>query len=159
MKILNKKEIQEFEKKIIETYGCKKGIFKNLAVLQTGKKDKIWIATRDSFKIDFEQVKINTVGMYFGRINYRNKLKLSVEATAIVGPEATKNILELNEEETWEFLRGMDIEFEEQRIKNLSKEKFLIIKSKKNWLGIGTLEGNTLHNSLPKSRRIHSLRK
>lgn len=154
MRILNTREKETFEIKIENAYGAKESL-KEFTVLLSGKDDKIWIANKELFQIPLEKLRINSVGLYFGRVDI-GKLRLSVEAAGLIGPKATKNVVELKDEQLWDFLRGFDVELKE----NVPETKeYVLVKHKNDFLGIAKLDGNTLKNAMPKSRKITSLSK
>lgn len=154
MKILSRKDAKEIEAMIEDVYGAKEAL-RDFTVLVTGKREKIWITHRDVFSIDIDKLRINSIGLYFGRIDLR-KLKMSVEACSIVGPKATKNIIELKEEQLWDFLRGFDVELRDTEEVN---NEYRLVKYGKEWLGIAKVDNGVLKNALPKSRKIISLTK
>ena len=154
MKILNKKEIKEIESKIEEIYDAKNSL-EGFTIMTTGKKEKIWITNRDVFKIDLEKLRINSIGLYFGRID-SGKIKLSVEGSIIVGAKAKNGIIKINEEQLWDFIRGFDINLLNP---GENKRDYVLVKYEKNWIGIGKIDDGILKNALPKSRKIQSLTK
>jgi NOL1/NOP2/fmu family ribosome biogenesis protein len=154
MRILNRREAEVFEAKIEMLYGAKESL-REFTVLLSGKDEKIWIANKDLFQIPIEKLRVNSVGLYFGRVD-NGKLRLSVEGAGIIGPKADKNVVELDETHLWDFLRGFDIELKE----NIPETKdYVLVKHKNDWLGIAKMEGNVLKNAMPKSRKIVSLTK
>ncbi|MDD5181765.1 MAG: hypothetical protein PHC66_01180 [Candidatus Nanoarchaeia archaeon] len=154
MRILNRREVEVFEAKIENIYGAKESL-REFTVLLSGKEDKIWIANKELYQIPLEKLRVNSVGLYFGRID-GGKLRLSVEGAGIIGLKAEKNVVELDEAHLWDFLRGFDIELKE---KVPETKEYVLVKHKNDFLGIAKLEGNTLKNALPKSRKIVSLTK
>lgn len=154
MRILNRREAEVFEVKIESMYGAKESL-REFTVLLSGKEEKIWVSNKELFQIPIEKLRVNSVGLYFGRID-SGKLRLSVEGVGIVGPKADKNVVELDDEHLWDFLRGFDIELK----KNVPETKdYVLVKHKNDWLGIAKIEGNILKNAMPKSRKIVSLTK
>jgi NOL1/NOP2/fmu family ribosome biogenesis protein len=154
MRILSRKETEVFEIKLENMYGVKDAL-RGFTVLLSGKDEKMWIANQELFQIPLEKLRINSVGLYFGRID-SGKLRISVEGTGIIGPKANKNVVELDDAHLWDFLRGFDIELKE---KVPETKDYVLVKHKNDWLGIAKIEGNTLKNALPKSRKIMSLTK
>ena len=90
MKILSRKETEEIEERIQDVYGTE-DCLKEFVVLITGKEDKIWLASRKIFELNLEALRIDSIGLYFGRVDC-GRLRLSVEGAGIVGPKAKKNI-------------------------------------------------------------------
>src|SRR3989338_9302841 len=119
LKILNNKEIKEILKLIEKQWGAK--ITMDFGFLRS-QKNRVFIISKDISKIDVSNLRLNSVGMYFCEVDGVG-IRLSIEGTQIVGPKATKNVVELDEEETKKWFKGEDLEKE---CKNCSG--FLIIK-------------------------------
>ncbi len=145
IKILNKKEIRKILAMIEEQWGFKDNL--DYAFLKT-EKGKIYVANREIFNLDLSEIKINSVGMYFAET--RNGIRLSIEGSQIIGAKAAKNVVELNDKEAKEWMKGADIE------KKADTEGFAILKHNNDFLGSGkaTKEGKIL-NFVPKTRRTH----
>ena len=111
------------------------------------QKDKIYLINKEFANINLDQLRINNLGLYFGTISKGN-LRLSIEGSQLVGPKATKNILELNDKQVKEWLKGEDVNIESELT------GFLIIKNNKDYLGCGKIIENKLLNFIPKGRRI-----
>ena len=143
LKILNKKEI----KKIIELIKKQWNADVNLDyAFLMNEKGKIFVVNKDIAKIELSKVRVNSVGMYFGMLN-GNELRLTIEGSQLTGPKAKKNVLELNEKEAKEWLRGEDL------VKD-AKQGFLIIKRKDDFLGTGKSTGEKVLNFVSKARRV-----
>ena len=144
LKILNKKEIKKILEIIKNQWGCDVNL--DYAFLMN-KENKIYIVNKEISKVDFSKLRINSVGLYFATMQ-GNELRLSIEGSQIIGPKAKKNILELDEKETKEWLKGIDLEKE-------TKEKgFVIIKHDDDFLGCGKAVEKKVLNYVPKARRI-----
>ena len=106
LKILNNKE----KKKIIELmknyYGTSE--IKLDYVFMKNKDDKVYLLSKDFSKIDTENIRINSIGMYFAKL-YPNGIRLSIEGSQLIGPLAKKNILEVNNDEVKNWVKGYDI--------------------------------------------------
>jgi NOL1/NOP2/fmu family ribosome biogenesis protein len=153
MKILNKKEAAEIASKINEIYDSNIN-FDNFVVLLTGRENKIWLASRKIFEIKLENLKINSIGLYFGRED-RGKFRLSVEGAQMIGKTAKKNICEI--EDVWNFLRGFDVKPTKEV--NCNENEYVLVKYKEDILGIAKLQDGMLKSVLPKARKITSLTK
>jgi NOL1/NOP2/fmu family ribosome biogenesis protein len=143
IKILNKKEIKEILKAMEDQWGFKDEL--DYAFLKT-EKGKIYIANKEVFDIDLEKLKINSIGMYFGEL--KNGLRLSIEGSQLIGPKATKNIIELNDKDAKEWLSGIDIDHKSD------ESVFVIIKHNNDFLGTGKAKEGIILNFVPKIRRI-----
>jgi NOL1/NOP2/fmu family ribosome biogenesis protein len=114
------------------------------------KGEKIWIVARDVLEKDLEGLKIESIGLLFGRYFERQKrFKPTTNALQIFGKYATKNVVELNEKEKNQYIRGYDLEKE----LNL-EEGYVIIKFKNDMLGCGLYREGKIKNQIPKARKI-----
>ena len=79
-------------------------------------------------------------------------LRLSIEGSQILGKQATKNILEVTDEQAAQWFSGQDIQTES------GLKGFVLVKHKQDFLGCGNLANRVLHNYLGKERRIKTLK-
>ncbi len=146
LKILNSKEIKEVLKLVENQWGAKLklayGFLKN-------NKGRVFLISRDISKIDISRLRLNSVGMYFCEIDNKG-IRLSIEGSQIVGQKATKNIVELSEEETKRWLKGEDLEKE---CKDCSG--FVILRHNNDFLGTGKCANGRILNYVSKSRRVN----
>ncbi|MBI2647653.1 hypothetical protein HYW99_04190 [Candidatus Woesearchaeota archaeon] len=146
LKILNNKEIKKVYKLIEKQWGAKLkleyGFLKN-------NKNRIFVISKDVAKIDISNLRINSIGMYFCEIDNAD-VRLSIEGSQIVGPKATKNIIELSEEETRKWFKGEDLEKECKDCNG-----FVILKHNKDFLGTGKYANGRILNYVGKGRRVN----
>ena len=145
LKILNGKEVKEIYKMIERQWGAK--IKLDFGFLRNNK-NRVFIVNRDLSKIDISKLRINSIGMYFCEL-YGDEIRLSIEGSQIVGPEASKNIVELNDEESRNWLKGNEIEKECSDCSG-----FVILKNKKDYLGNGRYSNKRILNYVSKTRRV-----
>jgi NOL1/NOP2/fmu family ribosome biogenesis protein len=94
-------------------------------------------------------LKLNPIGIYFGKIKQNNKIQLSIEGSQYVGRKATKNIFEINDyKELYEFILGKKIE-----LKNVEKHNFPILKYKDLVICSTASRENEIECLLPKVAR------
>ena len=145
LKILNSREIKEILKLIDKQWGAKLkldyGFLKN-------NKNRIFVVSKGISKINTSNLRLNSVGMYFCEIDHKG-IRLSIEGSQIVGPKATRNIVEVDEEETKKWFKGEDLEI------NGEYSGFLIIKHKKDFLGNGKYSNGRILNYVGKNRRVN----
>lgn len=145
---VNKKEILRL---IEKNYGCKiriRGIFLK------SSKEKIWLASNAIQNFNFNRVKINSIGLYFGKLKRNDKIQLSIEGSQIVGKYAQKNILELDEKQAMKYLQGFDVRVE--RFDSCEINNFVILRFGKDIIGSGILrKDGRIENLLPKTRRLY----
>lgn len=146
LKILNSREIKEVLKLIETQWGAKLkldyGFLKN-------SKNRIFVISKDISKIDFSKLRLNSAGMYFCEMDNRG-IRLSIEGSQLVGDKSTKNIVELDEDETKKWFRGEDLEKE---CKDCSG--FVILKSNNDFLGTGKYANGKILNYVGKTRRVN----
>jgi len=147
LKILNSKEIKEILKLIEKQWGAKLKL--DYAFLKN-RKNRVFIVNKDISKIDFSKLRINSFGMYFCEDDNIG-IRLSIEGSQIVGPKATKNIVEVNDAQTKQWFKGEDLEI------SGNYSGFLIIKHNNDFLGTGKYKEGRVLNYVGKSRRIISL--
>ena len=145
LKILNTKEIRNILELIKKQWGCS---FKADYAFLQNEKGRTYIVSKDIAKIDFKKIRINSVGLYFAEVN-GNEIRLSIEGSQLIGPNAEKNIIELNEEEARGWLKGNDLERETKA------EGFAIIKHGNDYMGTGRISNNKILNFVPKTRRLN----
>ena len=146
LKILNNREIKEIYGLIEKHWGAKVkldyGFLKN-------NKNRIFIISKDISQIDISKLRLNSVGMYFCEFDSVG-VRLSIEGSQIVGSKATKNVVELDEEETRKWFKGEDLEKE---CKDCSG--FVILEHKNDYLGNGKYVNGRILNYVAKTRRVN----
>ena len=124
--------------------------FKPELVFFRNDKDKLYAVHKDIAKIDLSGARINTVGMYFGE-QKKGELRLSIEGSQLIGPIAKQNVLELDDQETLDWLRGEDLQ------KEGDWSGFIIVKHKDDFMGTGKYtQDKRILNFVPKARRLIS---
>ena len=144
LKILNKKQIKEILALIKKQWDA--DLTLDYAFLKD-KNDKIFIINKAFAQIDISKLRINSMGLYFAQ-KMIDGIRLSIEGSQLIGPKAKKNVLELTETQTKQWLKGEDIEIKTE-LKN-----YVILKHNKDFLGTGKIKENKILNYIPKSRRL-----
>lgn len=111
-------------------------------------KGKLYIVNRDVERIDLDKIRINSMGMYFGEMTNSEELRLSIDASQMLGPKCTKNILELDSEQIKLWMGGQDFELEND------SNSFVLVKYKNDFVGCGKIKNKKLLNYVGKVRRI-----
>ena len=145
LKILNKKEIKNILESIKNQWGCD---FELDYAFLMNQKNRIFIANKEIFDIDLKKIRINSLGLYFGEQVNEKEFRLSIEGSQLIGPEATKNVVELSDSEARVWLKGEDLENE------TAKEGFVILRNGDDYLGSGKVKENKILNYVPKTRRL-----
>lgn len=159
LKILNSKEIKEILNLINQQWDYNEKLdyafLRNETLKQKRfenpvfKKNKIIIANKEIFNLDFSKLRINSLGLEFAAIEKSGEIRLSIEGSQIIGKKAKKNIAELDEQEIKQWLKGEDVE------KQLDAKGFQLIKYKNYFCGTGKYKENKLLNFVPKERRLN----
>lgn len=90
-------------------------------------------------------INIEIIGLYIARREY--DLRLSFDATNLFAPTLTKNVVEIDEEQLAEWIRGHDLALQAPR-------GTVIIKHKTDFFGCGKSTGERIANHVPKERRL-----
>ncbi|MBD3203984.1 hypothetical protein GF327_06800 [Candidatus Woesearchaeota archaeon] len=145
LKILNTREIKEISEKIKEQYSCDYD-FSEYAVFMN-RKNKIYLINKDIGNIKFDKLRIDALGLYFGEVNV-GKVRFSIEGSQIIGEIAEKNVLELDDKQSRDWMSGIDLDVK------TDMEGFVIVKNKEDFLGCGKVVDSKLLNYVPKTRRV-----
>ncbi|HLD04982.1 MAG TPA: hypothetical protein VJG90_04665 [Candidatus Nanoarchaeia archaeon] len=152
--ILNTREAKRLHEQLEQQYGYKGKM--PYAFLQSNK-DKVYIIHKDVDQVELQTLRVDTLGLYFMTLHYPHEkgkktsefqLRLSIEGSQLIGPQATKNVLDLTKEQTKAWFRGEDLEIDP------SCTGFQIIRHQSDYLGCGKASSGKLYNYLPKTRRI-----
>jgi NOL1/NOP2/fmu family ribosome biogenesis protein len=122
-------------------------------------KNRIYFINRQVIdahhSINLDSLRIDSIGLYFGELR-DNELRLSMEATQLIGPYATKNVVEISDGLKQLWIRGFDIEVKEREIINCDPSSFVLVKNKNDFWGCGRLSSGKIINMTPKTRVIKS---
>ena len=144
LKILNTKEVKEITGLLKEEFGFEE---KLNYVFLLNNRDRIYIINKDMTRINLENLRIDSMGLYFGELKNKT-LRLSIEGSQIIGRGAKKNLIELDEKEMHEWLKGENLH------KKMEKSAFVILKHKDDILGCGRYKEGKIFNYVPKERRL-----
>jgi len=89
--------------------------------------------------------RIELIGSYL--FKEEGLLRLSFDATIMLKEQITKNIVEINESEIKDWLRGFDINMP-------APQGVVVIKCGTDFVGCGKSNGKTIYNYIPKDRRL-----
>ena len=142
--ILNSKEKKNIYMLINEQFGCDLG--KEYEVFMNSR-NRIFLLNKDFVKIDISQLRVNSLGLYFGEI-YNNELRLSIEGSQLIGKTAKKNVLDLEDEQAAKWMKGEDFEIDSDL------KEFVLVKNNSIFLGCGKISNKRLYNYVPKERRV-----
>ncbi len=89
---------------------------------------------------------IDSIGLYVLK-KERDGLRLSFDATQLLRMQITKNILEIDDKQMEQWIRGHDLDIK-------VPQGTYVIKYRGDFLGCGRSNGEKLFNYVPKERRI-----
>ena len=144
---LNSKEKKEIETQLQEQVGVQKLPDR---IIQIGK-ERLRLFTGDFTEKELEKFSdithIEGIGLYIAR-QENDGIRLSIEGTQILSSQIKKNIFELNDLQSKEWLSGADLQIK------TGKKGIFIIKYQNNFLGSGKISEQKISNFIPKGRRI-----
>lgn len=92
-----------------------------------------------------EEVKIEIVGVYL--LKHEHDYRLSFDAALLFSEQIKSNILEINEEQFYKWIRGYDLETN-------ALQGTYVVKYDGCFIGCGKSNGKILFNYVPKDRRV-----
>lgn len=149
LKILNEKEKKAVENKLYEQFGIPEISGK---IIMRGK-GKMFLFSGNFNENQIKKLEkitiIERIGAYFAKMDeHSDSLRLSIEGTQAMKQRIKKNIFEINDIQTSEWMKGREL-----RIRT-GKKGFLILKYKNDFLGTGKASEEKIGNFIPKSRRL-----
>jgi len=146
MKIIDSPEKKKILKKLNEQFGITKIPF---LLLRFGKeKIKLYSGslTREELAFIDRNLKIETIGLNFA-IQHEDGIRLTLGSLSLFKNQITKNIIELNNNQAEQWIRGKDLHI-------ISNKSYLILKHSNELIGCAKSDGKIIKNSIPKHRRI-----
>ena len=142
---LNSRQMREIAAAAKQQWGS--DALQSCAMLRKG--DDIFIVSRSIEAVPLDALRVNALGLYIGE--FRNSaLRLSMEGAQLIGPSATKNVVDVSLLQRDAWLRGSDIETV------TAATGFVILRCGKDFLGCGAVKNGKILNFIPKARRITS---
>ncbi|MFC1801553.1 hypothetical protein ACFLZB_03735 [Nanoarchaeota archaeon] len=148
LNILNTREIKGILKLLDSQFGFSSSLD---YVFLKNDKGKVYIVSRGIGEIDLSKLKINSIGLYFGELK-GTELRLSLEGSQIIGPLAEKNVVSLDEGLLKLYFAGHNLEMDLG-----SKNRFVILKFREDFIGCCKYKEGKILNFLPKEHRTVSL--
>ena len=138
MKPLNSKGKKEIHLRLKDQFGISIDLdylfYKN-------REDKIFLMSKDIQKLDLSKFRINSFGLYFGKIE-NSGIRLSIPGTQLIGKSADKNIIEIDKKEEW--LNGDNLDCGKEL------KGWFIVKNREDFMGCGYCKEGKLMNFIPK---------
>ncbi len=143
LEILNSKEIKKLMNLLDEQFGYQE---KPDFAFLISNKEKFYIINKDIDNINYEKLRIDSAGLYIGKF-LKDGFRLSIEGSQLFGPKCKKNILNINDYQKHDWLKGNDLEIEQ-------KDGLYLLKWNEDFLGCAKIKENHALNSVPKARRL-----
>ncbi len=146
---LEKIDIKRIYSFLNEIYGIEINFLESYNFLKKG--NDVWITnkkTKNFIPFSNKGITINSIGFRALR-NYLEVPKITSNFAIYLNNNIKENIYELNEKEYNQYIHGYDLDkTQEKEYKN----NYVILKYKKDVLGVGLLSQNKIKNQIPKGR-------
>jgi len=150
LNVINRKEAKRLAEKIAGQFDASTinidKILKNYVLLKN-RDEKIFLVCRDFAHIEPQGLRINTIGLYFCKIDKNGFIRLSMEGSQIIGPNA-KRITLLNGSEAGLWLKGEAVPV------SMQVNGYTILRNGDDFLGCGFIKDKEIINYVPKERRL-----
>jgi len=143
---LQNKEVKKILELINKQWNAQLDWVKDYAFLLS-TKDNLYIINREVDNIDFTKLNINAIGLYFAELK-NGEIRLSIEGSQLVGPFATKNVVEISDDEIKLWFKGNDLN------KECDCSGFVLLTNKDIFVGCGRYSQGIIYNFVPKARRL-----
>ena len=151
LKILNTREKKEVFEELKSNYGFS-GRLEGVVFLSQNNEIFLLTGGFDVIEQGMErELRIDKAGLYIGRIK-PDGVALSIEGSQLIGPKASKNIIEINDEQLEPWVTGNVLE-------GFTGEGYHIVKHKNDFLGCAKIKQGVVKNLMEKNRRIKTLNK
>jgi len=148
-RILNSRERKELLEKLSERYGFT-GSFDYLLFRNT--EGKHYVVNRAIEEYLDKSLYIERVGIYVFQ-DQHGEFRFTIEGSQLIGPHATKGIVELTPAQRDQWMLGKDIALDQAGQENM-QQIFYIARCSEDWLGCGKAKNGMLLNYVPKERYV-----
>jgi len=114
-------------------------------LLRSGK-NRIRLISEEAYQLVGQTPTPRPAGLYFGEQTPEG-IRLSIEGAQLVGPKATRQVVNLTPSQADIWLQGQPVRVQDQRT------GFVIVRQEGDILGCGRLSQGLLHSFIPKVRR------
>lgn len=149
--ILNSKEKKHLRQQLEEQYGITK-LFADKILFCINKKEKLYICNAEIFEQEQDKLRVNAFGLYVGTF-MTDGFRLSLEGVQLLGPQATKNVLELDIDKRDSWIRGEEIYLDTKELDG----NYVLVKWNTDFIGCGKVKDGLLLNYLSKSRKLTNI--
>lgn len=135
------------KKNLLQTLNTQFGISElpTLVYLQNNK-EKVYVVNRDIEYFPLNNYRIDRMGLYIGKW-FSDGFRPSLDGSMLLGPLATKNVIEIDKEQKHTWLKGFTLKFD-------LPDGFYFVKYNNDFLSSGKLKNKEIQNSISKERRL-----
>jgi NOL1/NOP2/fmu family ribosome biogenesis protein len=138
------------KKRIIEKLNEQFGIINIPGLIILFGKEKLRLYSGNLLKEELyyldNELNMENIGLYFAK--YENdEIRLTIEGVQFFKDHISKNIIELNNQQTLEWFKGNDLDIK-------TSYGWKILKYKNEFIGCGKSTAQKISNFMPKERRI-----
>lgn len=149
--ILNSKDRKIIRQELDSQFGINE-LPDNLVYFCLNKKERVYACNKEIFDVDNHALRVNAFGLYFGTFMI-DGFRLSLEGSQMIGPLATKNIFEINQDQRDQYILGEDLVCETEEFQT----NYVLLKFEDDFLGVGKVKNGIFHSHLPKSRKLKKI--
>jgi NOL1/NOP2/fmu family ribosome biogenesis protein len=142
--IMSKRDVRGVERMMTDQWGS---AIPEGRIFLRSRDGSLHVTTEDAVHVNDTLLRIDSIGLYIGAIE-SGELRLSIEGSQLIGPMATKGIIDLDESGMRAWIRGDDVATDD------GQTGFLLVRFRNDFLGTGKIKNGMLLNFFPKSRRI-----
>ncbi len=143
--IYNSREKKQLRQQLEEEYGITK--LPEYVYFSINKKERVYIAPESVFQEDQNKLRVNAFGMYIGTI-MKDGFRFSLEGAQLFGPLATKNIVDVGQEERNKWFQGEALPCE------TNEGAYVLVRNEQDYLGSGKVKDKEIINYLAKARKL-----
>ena len=147
-KVLNSKEVRALAEMVEQQWGCDLSSLSESCGFLEGKTGDIFLISRDIERLDLEHLRIDSLGLYFGE-QKNSELRLSIEGSQLIGKAATRNVVEIDDSEFKDWIRGNDLEKSPDNCSG-----YVLVRHSADFVGCGRCKEGKILNFVPKARRV-----
>ncbi len=137
------------KRKILESLNDQFGISELPYLLISTGNERIRAFSGSLSKEEIEELgkiaRVELIGTYF--LKEEGLYRLSFDSPLLIKDEIKKNIVEINDEQFHDWIRGFDIQIE-------APQGVVVIRYNGDFIGCGKSNGKTIYNYVPKDRRL-----
>ncbi len=146
MKLLTHQEKKKISERLNKQYGIANIPFELIRFGEEKMRIFSGSLSKEQLIILDKVLRIENIGLYFAKQEIGG-IRLTFDGIQIFKNQITKNILELNQEQANDWLKGNEIQIK-------AESGFKTLKYKDEFIGCGKSTGEKIANYMPKERRV-----